>query len=93
VYGEKEPDSGMYHGIMEVVSSAVYDLKYLSAPDISYNPALGTGQLQVRDIHYVTLEKRATWEFLQLLDKKYIKSKGEEGWLKMARKYAWIKEE
>lgn len=93
VYGEKEPESGMYHGIMEVVSSAVYDLKYLSASDISYNPALGTGQLQVRDIHYVTLEKRTTWEFLQLLDKKYIKSKGEEAWVKMATKHAWIKDE
>ena len=93
VYGEKDAATGMTNGIMEIVSCAVYDLKYLSVADISYNPALGTGQLQVRDIHYVTIEKRTAWEFLQLLDKKYIKSKGEEPWLKLARKHAWIKEE
>ena len=75
VYGEKDATTGMTNGIMEVVSCAVYDLKYLSVADISYNPALGTGQLQVRDIHYVTIEKRTAWEFLQLLDKKYIKSR------------------
>lgn len=92
VYGETEVGTGMYNGIMEVVSCAIYDLKYLSAPDISYNPALGTGQIQVRDIHYVTIEKRTVWEFLELLDKKYIKSKGEEAWLKMAKNNAWIKE-
>jgi hypothetical protein len=93
VAAEKDPATGMTNGIMEVVSCAVYDLKYLSAADISYNPALGTGQLQVRDIHYVTVEERTVWEFVQLLDKKYIKSKGEKGWLALARKHAWIKEE
>lgn len=93
VAGEKDPATGMTNGIMEVVSCAVYDLKYLSAADISYNPALGTGQLQVRDIHYVTIEQRTTWEFLRLLDKKFIKSKGEAAWLKLARKHGWIKED
>lgn len=93
VYGERDGATGMTNGIMEVVSHAVYDLKFLSSPDISYNPALGTGQLQVRDIHYVTTERRTTWEFLQLLDGKFIKSKGQEAWLKLARKHGWIKEE
>ena len=60
----------MTNGIMEVTGYAVYDLKFLSASDISYNPALGTGQIQVRDIRYVTIIKRSTWEFLQLLDNK-----------------------
>ena len=92
VYGERDPATGMTNGIMEVVSQAVYDLKYISAPDISYNPALGTGQLQIRDIHYVTVETRNTWELLQLLDAKFIRSKGQEAWLKMAKKRAWIKE-
>jgi hypothetical protein len=41
----------------------------------------------------VTVEERTVWEFVQLLDKKYIKSKGEKGWLALARKHAWIKEE
>lgn len=93
VYGEKEPATGMTNGVMEVVSSAVYDLKYIAAADLNYNPALGTGQLQIRDIHYVTLEPRTTWEFLQMLDTKFIRSKGEEAWRKLARKHEWIKNE
>jgi hypothetical protein len=92
VYGEKDA-AGMTNGIMEVTSYAVYDLKYISAPDLSYNPALGTGQLQIRDIHYVSLEQRTAWEFCQMLDAKYLKSKGEAAWLKMAKKYEWIKDE
>jgi hypothetical protein len=83
----------MTNGIMEVVSCSVYDLKYISTPDISYNPALGTGQLQIRDIHYVSIEKRTTWEFLQMLDAKFIRSKGEAAWLALAGKHGWIKEE
>jgi len=67
-------------------------LKLLSNSDISYNPALGTGQIQVRDIHYVTLTKRSTWEFCQLLDKKFINSRnGFEQWLTLATKNGWIK--
>ena len=92
VYGERDAETGMTNGIMEVVSHAVYDLKYLTASDISYNPALGTGQIQIRDIHYVTAQKRTTWEFMQLLDKKFISSRGEAAWLLFAKKYGWIKE-
>lgn len=93
VYGERVAATGMTNGIMEVVSHAVYDLKYLSATDLNYNPALGTGQLQVRDIHYVAIEKRTTWEFVQLLDSKFIRSRGQKAWLQLARKHEWIKEE
>jgi hypothetical protein len=79
-------------GIMEVVGHNAYDLKFLSSSDLSYNPALGTGQIQVRDIHYVTLTQRTTWEFCQLLDKKFIKSRrGFEQWLVLATKNGWIK--
>jgi len=92
VYGEREASTGMTNGVMEVVSHSVYDLKYISSADISYNPALGTGQLQIRDIHYVNMQKRTTWEFLQLLDEKYIRSQGKKAWLELARKYGWIKE-
>lgn len=92
VYGEKDPETALTNGIMEVVSHAVYDLKYLSAADISYNPALGTGQIQIRDIRYVTIEQRTTWDFVRLLDAKCIKSKGEATWLKYAKKYKWIKD-
>ena len=77
---------------MEIVAHNSYDLKYLSSSDISYNPALGSGQLQVRDIHYVTLAKRTTWEFCQLLDHKVISSKkGFDDWLDMARRNGWMK--
>lgn len=92
VYGERDLTTGMTNGVMEVVSYAVYDLKHISASDISYNPALGTGQIQIRDIHYVTLEQRTVWEFLQMLDKKFIRSQGEAAWLKLAKRYGWVKE-
>ena len=92
VYSTKNDSTKLIDGIMEVVSYNVYDLKYLSASDISYNPALGSGQLQVRDIHYVQLTKRTTWEFCQLLDKKYINSrKGFDDWLTLAKSCEWIK--
>lgn len=92
VYSEREASTAMTNGVMEVGSFSVYDLKYLSSSDISYNPALGTGQIQVRDIHYVEIERRTVWEFLQLLDARFIKSKGEAAWLKLAHRHGWIKE-
>jgi hypothetical protein len=91
VYGEKDVETGMTNGIMEITSHNEYDIKYLSDKDISYNPALGTGQIQIRDIHYVTEVIRSAWEFCQILDRKYIKSQGEENWLKLARKHHWVK--
>lgn len=82
----------MTNGIMEVVSHNAFDLKYVSDADINYNPALGTGQLQIRDINYVSIERRTTWHFLQLLDTKFIKSQGEDAWLILAKKNEWVKE-
>ena len=80
-------------GIMEVVKYNAYDIKYLSDTDISYNPALGTGQIQIRDIHYISLEERTAWEFCQLLDKKYLASSKRdfESWLSLAKQNGWIK--
>jgi len=93
VYSTRNIETGLMDGIMEVVAYNAYDLKYLSSRDLSYNPALGTGQIQVRDIHYVDIEKRTTWEFCQLLDKKYLQSarRTYEQWLELAKKYRWIK--
>ncbi len=92
VYSTKNRTTGLMDGIMEIVGYNAYDLKYLSSADISYNPALGSGQLQVRDIHYVTLTKRTTWEFCQLIDRKFIGSKkGFAGWLELAKENLWIK--
>jgi hypothetical protein len=91
VYSERDPFNQTIKGIMEVVACNAYDLKYLSDTDLSYNPALGSGQLQVRDIHYVQTTERTVWEFCQLLDRKCIASKkGFTGWLEYAKKNDWI---
>lgn len=93
VYSTKNVISGLMDGIMEVVKYNAYDIKYLSDADISYNPALGTGQIQIRDIHYVSLKKRTAWEFCQLLDKKYLASSKRDfnSWLILAKQNGWIK--
>lgn len=92
VYSSKDELTKMMMGVMEVVDFNAYDLKFIAATDLSYNPALGTGQLQVRDIHYVRLEERTAWEFCMMLDKKFIASKkGFEQWLGYAQQNGWIK--
>ena len=95
VYSTRNAATSLMDGIMEVVAYNAYDLKYLSAADLSYNPALGTGQIQIRDIHYVSRERRTAWEFCQLLDRKYLRSSKRdfEQWLELARKNGWIKED
>lgn len=93
VYSTRSSTSGLMDGIMEVVAYNAYDLKFLTARDLSYNPALGTGQIQIRDIQYVEQEEKTTWEFCQLLDRKYLKSgkKSLSQWLELATKFKWIK--
>ena len=77
---------------MQINDYRVYDIKYVSAKDLNYNPALGTGQLQIRDIHYVDEERKTTEEFVKMIDDKYIKSKGMTAWLKLAKRHDWIKQ-
>ena len=93
VYSTRNEETKMMDGIMEVVAYNAYDLKFLSSKDISYNPALGTGQIQVRDIHYVDLVERSTWEFCQLLDKKYLNSARRDfaQWDALSQKFGWVK--
>jgi len=91
VFTEKVTEIGITNGIMQVNNYKVYDLKYVSSKDLNYNPALGSGQLQIRDIHYVTEERKTAEEFIKMLDEKYIKSQGIEKWLKIAKKSNWIK--
>ncbi len=93
VYSEKNKKTNSVDGIMEVVDYNAYDLKYISDEDISYNPALGTGQIQIKDIHYVTLQYRTTWEMCQLLDKKYLNSSRRtiDDFFREAAKNKWIK--
>ena len=93
VYSEKNKTTGLMDGIMEVVDYHAYDLKFISDNDIHYNPALGTGQIQIKDIHYVTYEYRTTWEMCQLLDKKYLHSSRRtiDDFYREARRNQWIK--
>lgn len=78
---------------MEVVDYNAYDLKYISDTDINYNPALGTGQIQIKDIHYVSHVYRTAWEMCQLLDGKYLHSSRRtiEDFYREATKNKWIK--
>lgn len=91
VFSEKADNNGITNGIMQVTAYHVYDIKYVSSKDLNYNPALGTGQLQIRDIHYVDEEKKTTEQFIKMIDEKYIRSKGLKPWLKLAEKYQWVK--
>lgn len=89
----KNAETGLMDGIMEIVDFHAYDLKFLKSEDINYNPALGTGQIQIKDIHYVGYQHRTTWEFCQLLDSKYLNSsrRSFEDWYREATKNKWIK--
>jgi len=93
VYSERNRKTGLVDGIMEVVDYNAYDLKFISDADINYNPALGTGQIQIKDIHYVTYQYRTTWEMCQLLDQKYLHSsrRSIDDFYREARKNKWIK--
>lgn len=93
VYSERNKKTGLVDGIMEVVDYNAYDLKFISDADINYNPALGTGQIQIKDIHYVTYQYRTTWEMCQLLDYKYLHSSRRtiDDFYREARKNGWIK--
>ncbi|MFC2541698.1 MAG: restriction endonuclease [Leptotrichia hofstadii] len=92
-YTERNRNTFLMDGIMEIVDFNAYDLKYISEIDISYNPSLGTGQIQIKDIHYVNYEFRTTWEMCQLLDKKYLNSSKRtiEDFYNLAVKNKWIK--
>lgn len=94
VYSKKNKDTGLVDGIMEVVDYNAYDLKFISDADINYNPALGTGQIQIKDIHYVSYQYRTTWEMCQLLDSKYLHSSRRtiDDFIREAKKNKWIKD-
>ena len=93
VYSRRNKTSGLMDGIMEIVDYNAYDLKFISDEDISYNPALGTGQIQVKDIHYITFQYRTTWQMCQLLDRKYLSSSRRtfKDFYREAVKHKWIK--
>lgn len=94
VFSKKNDNTGLMDGVMEVVKYNAYDIKYLSESDISYNPALGTGQIQIKDIHYVKLTTRNAFDFCQLLDKKFLSSSKRtfSDWYNLAQRNKWIKQ-
>lgn len=94
VYSERNIVTGLVDGVMEIVDYNAYDLKFISDADINYNPALGTGQIQIKDIHYVSYQYRTTWEMCQLLDQKYLHSTRRtiNDFYREALKNKWIKE-
>ena len=93
VFSQRNETTMMIDGIMEITDAQAYDLKYISDYDINYNPALGTGQIQIKDIHYVNYQCHTAWEFCQMLDKKYLRSsrRTEDDWFREARLHGWIK--
>lgn len=93
VYSEKNKETSLVDSIMKIIDYNAYDLKFISDADINYNPALGTGQIQIKDIHYVTYQERTTWEMCQLLDQKYLRSSRRtfEDFYREAKKNKWIK--
>ncbi len=94
VYVQRNEITRLMDGIMEIVDYNAYDLKFISDADIYYNPALGTGQIQIKDIHYVSFQYRTTWEMCRLLDSKYLRSsrKSIEDFYREAQRNKWIKE-
>ena len=93
VYVMRNPKTCLMDGIMQIVDFNAYDLKFISDEDINYNPALGTGQIQIKDIHYVSYTYRTTWEMCKLLDKKYLHSsrRNFDDFKREAIKNQWIK--
>ena len=93
VYSERNKTTALVDGVMEIIDYNAYDLKYISDADINYNPALGTGQIQIKDIHYITYQYRTTWEMCHLLDQKYLHSgrRTFDDFYREAIKNQWIK--
>ena len=91
IFSEKTKE-GMTNGVMQVNNYYVYDIKYVSKKDLDYNPSLGTGQLQIRNVHDVVEEQKTTEEFIKMIDDKFIQSKGIKSWMKMANQNNWLKE-
>jgi hypothetical protein len=92
-YSDTKGDSIKQNLVVKEVNT--YDLKGISSRDYTINPALGSGQLQIRDIHYVEeSEYISTWDFCKILDYKFISSKrnDKDRWLAYAEKNGWLKQ-
>lgn len=94
VYSERNKSTELIDGVMEITDYNAYDLKFIGESNLTYNPALGTGQIQVKDIHYVSVQYRTTWEMCQLLDRKYLHSSRRtiDDFYREAVRHKWLKE-
>ena len=93
VYSKQNPQTQLVDGILEIVDYDAFDLKFVSEHDLAYNPALGTGQIQIKDIRYVGFHRRTTWERRQHLDSMYLNSsqRSFDDFYREAKRNEWIK--
>ena len=89
VYSERNKSTGLIDGVMEITDYNAYDLKFIGESNLTYNPALGTGQIQVKDIHHISVQYRTTWELCQLLDSS---RRTIDDFYREAVRHKWLKE-
>lgn len=91
VYSDTTGEKVKQYVVVKKVNT--YDLKHLSPEDFNINPALGSGQLQIKDIHYISEKKHTTIEFCRLIDSKFMRAKvnTKEKWVQYAKTNGWIK--
>lgn len=89
VYSERNKSTGLIDGVMEITDYNAYDLKFIGESNLTYNPALGTVQIQVKDIHHVSVQYRTTWEMCQLLDSS---RRTIDDFYREAVRHKWLKE-
>ena len=89
VYSERNKSTGLIDGVMEITDYNAYDLKFIGESNLTYNPALGTGQIQVKDIHHISVQYRTTWEMCQLLDSS---RRTIDDFYREAVRHKWLKE-
>ncbi|GEM_PF-6286812 len=78
--------------VIEQITSIIKDAVENGRNRIFIHTNLKRG-LPLENINKVAGPFVEAWEFCQMLDTKFIHSKGEDAWLKMATKYQWIKTE
>lgn len=82
---------GRGEGVMKISACKVFDLKAVADRDLVFNPALGKGQLQIRQIQHMDVgTKRSTADFCALLDAKYVANKGEAAFVALAAEEGWL---
>ena len=53
---ETTGDDGYSTDKLIIKNFNIYDFKFIADNELSYNPALGTGQIQIKDIHNVKIK-------------------------------------